>query len=291
MKRRAKLAVISIFGLLAFFYVASVVAPFIILGPSKVLEATLKVPDYVVLLVARAVEAIGCVAIVVLSFGSGPRLAACLALAFILGVGALVIHIGGPVSVSLPSVAPWVIAIVVIALHLSGVFWALVHWSNEALAMPADAQPTVQRRADERTDWEENRVMTLTFSGRTVKCGPHTWDAGYPILEASQAEGRVCLILDYSALPKKRQAENLRGYTVDGQLLWIAEHHTPLDCYTGFLDKDRVRAEIAANPTGPVAECFSGFVDTRSLLAYNFAGYQCLIDLASGKVIRMLFTK
>jgi len=106
MKRRAKLAVISIFGLLAFFYVASVVAPFIILGPSKVLEAALKVPDYVVLLAARAVEAIGCVAIVVLSFGSGSRLAACVALAFILGVAALVIYIGGPVSVSLPYVAP-----------------------------------------------------------------------------------------------------------------------------------------------------------------------------------------
>ena len=143
MKRRAKLAVISTFGLLAFFYVAAVVAPFTILGPSKVLAAALKVPDYVVLLAARAVEAIGCVAIVVLSFGSGPRLAACVALAFILGVAALVIHIGGPVSVSLPCVAPWVMALVVIALHLSGVFWAWVHWSSGALATPADAQLTI----------------------------------------------------------------------------------------------------------------------------------------------------
>ncbi len=143
MKRRAKLAVISTFVLLALFYVVSVVAPFIILGPSKVLEAVLKVPDYVVLLVARAGEAIGCVAIVVLSFGSGPRLAGCVALAFIIGVGALVIYIGGPVSVSLPSVAPWVIGLVVIALHLSGLFWAWVHWRNEALTTPADTQPTV----------------------------------------------------------------------------------------------------------------------------------------------------
>ena len=133
--------------------------------------------------------------------------------------------------------------------------------------------------------------MTVTFKGRTVKCGPHTWHSRYPILEATRVDDCICLILDYSALWKWNQAQNLRGFTLDGQLLWIAEHPAPLDCYTGFLDKGRLRVEIAADPTGPVAECFSGFLDTTSVLAYNFAGYQCLIDLASGKVIRMFFTK
>ena len=134
-------------------------------------------------------------------------------------------------------------------------------------------------------------MITVTFKGRTVKCGPHTWDAGYPILEATQIDECICLILDFSSLRWWKQAQNLRGFTLDGQLLWIAEHPAPLSCYTGFLDKERLRVEIAANPTGSVAECFSGFLDTRSVLAYNFAGYQCLIDLASGKVIRTFFTK
>src|SRR5881409_3852374 len=108
--------------------------------------------------------------------------------------------------------------------------------------------------------------MTVTFKGRTVKCGPHTWHSRYPILEATRVDDCICLILDYSALWWWKQADNLRGFTPDGKLLWIAEHPAPLDCYTGFLD-------------------------TTSVLAYNFAGYQCLIDLASGKVIRMFFTK
>jgi hypothetical protein len=135
--------------------------------------------------------------------------------------------------------------------------------------------------------------MKFTFVGRTVTCGSHTWDAGYPILEANDKAGCVCLILDYAAFPKWRQARNLRGYTTEGGLLWIAEHPSDdtVDCYTSFLDKERLRAEIAEHPTGSAARCFAGILDDSCFLAYNFAGYQCLVDPASGKLVRVLFSK
>jgi hypothetical protein len=114
--------------------------------------------------------------------------------------------------------------------------------------------------------------MELTFKGRTVTCGTHTWKTEYRILEARQFEDCVCLVLDYMAVPR-----NLRGYTVDGTPLWIAEHPTkePADCYTGFLDKD-------ALPALPNVKYF---------VAYNFASFQCWIDLESGKLLKKSFTK
>src|SRR2546428_10072249 len=120
--------------------------------------------------------------------------------------------------------------------------------------------------------------MRPAFKGRTVMCGPHRWEAEYPILDAREVDGCVCLVLDYSKFfPRWRQARNLRGFTAQGQPLWIAEHPTSekTDCYTAFLDKGGLLAVIAEDPGGPVAQCFAGFLDQNYVLVYNFAGYQC----------------
>lgn len=130
MNRRAKLLVISTFGSLTLFYVTSVAATVIRVGPSEIAETAVRRPEFVVLLVARVVEAMGCLAIVVLSFGSGPRLAVCVPLAGILAVGAVVLLIG--LSARSPAPGLWAMALVGIALHLSGAFWAWSRWRSEA---------------------------------------------------------------------------------------------------------------------------------------------------------------
>jgi len=114
--------------------------------------------------------------------------------------------------------------------------------------------------------------MELTFKGRTVTYGTRKWDAEYRILEARQFGDCVCLIFDYMAVSR-----NLRGYTVEGRLLWTAEHPTSesADCYTGFPDKDFL-------PRSPDKNCFA---------AYNYTGYLCWIDLESGKLLKSIFTK
>jgi hypothetical protein len=110
--------------------------------------------------------------------------------------------------------------------------------------------------------------MSLSFEGRTVTCDEQTWDAEYPILAAREAQGLICLILDYMAFPRHRQAQNLRAYTPGGEPVWIAEH-----------------------PTNETADCYTGFIEGRALAAYSFAGFACEVDASSGKLRSTVFTK
>src|SRR5262249_42940472 len=82
-----RLAVIATFGVLGCCYGASLAATVIIVGPSRFTDAVFRVPDFVVLFVAAAVEAVGCFVLAVLSFGSRQSAAGCLGLAVILAVG------------------------------------------------------------------------------------------------------------------------------------------------------------------------------------------------------------
>ena len=130
MNHHARLAVIATFGVLGCCYVASLAATVIIVGPSRFTDAVFRVPDFVVLFVAAAVEAVGCFVVAVLSFGSRQSAAGCLGLAVILAVGGVVILTGVPARTSLPGL--WPIALAGIALHLCGIFWAWVRVRNEA---------------------------------------------------------------------------------------------------------------------------------------------------------------
>jgi len=126
----AKLAVIATFGLLGFCYVASLAATVIIVGPSGFTDAVFRIPDFVVLFVAAAVEAVGCFVVAVLSFGSRRSTAGCLGLAVLLAVGGVVILTGVPARAPVPGL--WPIALAGIALHLLGIFLAWVRVRNEA---------------------------------------------------------------------------------------------------------------------------------------------------------------
>ena len=110
--------------------------------------------------------------------------------------------------------------------------------------------------------------MTLAIDGNKLTSPHGTWDAGYPIRHAREADGRVYLILDYMAFPRWRQAQNLRAFTIEGHSLWTAQH-----------------------PTNETADCYVDFVDKPGLVVSNFAGYECAIDPGSGKLVEARFTK
>ena len=126
----AKLAVIVTFVVLGCFYVASLAATVLIVGPSRFTDAVFRIPDFVVLFVAAAVEAVGCLVVAILSLGSHRDAAGCLGLAVILAVGGVVILTGVPARAPLPGL--WPIALAGIALHLCGIFWAWIRVRNEA---------------------------------------------------------------------------------------------------------------------------------------------------------------
>jgi hypothetical protein len=111
-------------------------------------------------------------------------------------------------------------------------------------------------------------MMALTFKGRMVMIDDHEWEAEYPILAAREVQGLVCLIFDFMAFPNHRQAQNLRAYTPDGHSVWTAEH-----------------------PTNETADCYTGFIESRTLGAYNFAGFNCELDPLTGKLQKAVFTK
>ncbi len=133
LNRHVKLAVIFAFGVLGLFYAASLAATVIRIGPSELLEAVFRVPDFIVLLIARIIQVLGCIAIVVLSFGSDHRFKACGPLAFVLVFSGAVILTAD--ALSAPGIwgIPWSIALAGMALHVVGAFWAVRLSSREAL--------------------------------------------------------------------------------------------------------------------------------------------------------------
>src|SRR5262245_41161715 len=118
---RRRRAVIVTFGVLGCFYVASIAAAVISVGPLTILDAAIVVPGFAVLLPARATEAVGCLAIAALSFGSGPRLAACVPWAVVLAAGGVVLLLADALTARSASAALWSLAAIGgIALHVRG---------------------------------------------------------------------------------------------------------------------------------------------------------------------------
>lgn len=110
---------------------------------------------------------------------------------------------------------------------------------------------------------------TLSVAGHQIHCGPHAWNAPYPIHSAAFIEGVVVLVYRYdAAADQPGQFQNLRGFSPAGELLWIAEH-----------------------PTNTSADTYVDLLSEVPLRASNFAGYVCEIDPRTGRILHATFTK
>ncbi|MDR2012616.1 MAG: hypothetical protein LBQ20_06185 [Rhodanobacter sp.] len=77
-------------------------------------------------------------------------------------------------------------------------------------------------------------------------------------------------LYNWMGYPKGKAARNVEAFDQSGNLLWVIESlggHAATDCYTSISSRD------------------------RKIHAFNFQGYDCIVDEVSGKVLSSLFTK
>lgn len=110
--------------------------------------------------------------------------------------------------------------------------------------------------------------MNLDKEGHQLLIKGEWKEMPHPILDARQVGRRIIVIYDYMDFPKWRQAHNLVAYDLNGNELWTAEH-----------------------PTNTTADCYVNFLSESPLIVDNFAGYKCIINESSGRLIESRFTK
>lgn len=110
--------------------------------------------------------------------------------------------------------------------------------------------------------------MRLSYSNRIIQGPGVRIRAAHPVLEAHLVEGRVLVVYDYMAFARDAPARNLYCYDMAGEELWRAD-------------------DIGMGPT----DAYTNVVRKEPLWVGNFAGFDCLIDLATGKVSEKRFTK
>jgi hypothetical protein len=111
--------------------------------------------------------------------------------------------------------------------------------------------------------------MKLQFSGSTVECDGGQLDLSIAIKEAIQIGERVLVIHDYMAFPENQPAPNLVAYNTSGERLWTAQNLT----------------------TGSATDAYTEFMSEYPLWVGNFEGFNCRIDLETGKLLKSIFTK
>jgi len=114
---------------------------------------------------------------------------------------------------------------------------------------------------------------SIKFEGSTVTIGARSWDAGKPIVDAVYRNGVVLLIFDYLQYPENKAARNLEAFTASGERLWVAENptDTPNEAYTEFLPDDMQTGDVETVSVG------------------DLAGFSCSIDIATGKLINVVY--
>jgi hypothetical protein len=132
-------------------------------------------------------------------------------------------------------------------------------WHNKLLL------PTRLHRAGEHDVWDK---IMMEIQGKRLQIENTVLDMPHTILDARQIGERIVVIFDYMDFPRWRQAQNLRSFDTSGKELWTAEH-----------------------PTNETADCYVNFMKERPLTVGNFAGYRCVIDEATGKLLKSEFAK
>jgi hypothetical protein len=110
--------------------------------------------------------------------------------------------------------------------------------------------------------------MKLFTEGRIVKHPHGQFEVEHPIVDARELGGTVLVLCDYMSFPGDRPARNLFAYNHRGEVLWRAE-------------------DIGCGST----DAYANIQSEDPLVVGNFAGYECKIDLTSGRVTASRFTK
>ncbi len=111
--------------------------------------------------------------------------------------------------------------------------------------------------------------MKLSVTSDCITHSQGTISAPYPVIDAREISGVVVVIFDYMAFPLKAPAHNLFGYSVaTGEQLWRAE-------------------DIGLGP----ADAYTAVISESPLVVSNFGGFDCQVDISTGKVSGKVFTK
>ena len=109
----------------------------------------------------------------------------------------------------------------------------------------------------------------LQYSGRRLSIGDTTFDTEYPIQEATLLTDKIIVLHNpYTGPTSYGQFRNLIAYDLHGQKVWTAEH-----------------------PGNDSNDVYMKIVKSNPLTVHNFAGFECVIDSATGKIIKKIFTK
>ena len=110
------------------------------------------------------------------------------------------------------------------------------------------------------------------FNKKRIEINGVTIELPYSILDAEKFEQNILVIFDYMEFNQSSIARNLQCLSQDGSVIWLAENPTTQSCdaYVNFSGFDLVNNFVIAN---------------------NFAGFKCYIELTTGKLLKSEFTK
>jgi hypothetical protein len=114
----------------------------------------------------------------------------------------------------------------------------------------------------------------LQFQGNNVSVDSSSWTTDKPVVDGLIKGDVVLLIFDYTHYSDNKVARNLEGFTVDGKLLWIAENpvDTANEAYAEFIEEEN-------NQSGNTVE------------VGDLAGFRCTVDINTGQLVNVVFTK
>lgn len=113
----------------------------------------------------------------------------------------------------------------------------------------------------------------VTYSENIIRIGARKIRLSKPIIDAKVIEDFILVIHDYMEYPKHGTAANLVCLDMDGQEKWLAK-----------------------NPTNQSADAYTNFYETSepisdSIFVHKFIGCVCKIDLATGDIAEVKYTK
>lgn len=120
-------------------------------------------------------------------------------------------------------------------------------------------------------------MTRVSHRGRELHIDGHCTEFEYDLIDAFESDGRIIVLLDPNAYlrdpgygKERRRGQdpfrNLRAISMSGDLLWKAEFPEAADYYYKIVDR---------NP----------------LTALSFSSYRCVIDTATGRIVRKEFFK
>ncbi|MCZ7652261.1 MAG: hypothetical protein M5U13_14280 [Thermoanaerobaculia bacterium] len=108
----------------------------------------------------------------------------------------------------------------------------------------------------------------LRIEGGVVVSDGRPLDLPFPVTDARLIGGRIVVLYDPMSGPRFRQFPNVEAYGPGGERLWVARH-----------------------PTSETADVYVQFLSTTPLRLHSFAGFECELDPATGRIVHAVFTK